>query len=132
MNGKKSKQVIDKAKDKGVCPPPNAAKAQVLPPALSDGVIKGPSNLETIGDVIREQQRLYKMVFSGDIALNDLSKLMYSLQNIIQGLKAKSEIDALEDAYIKQWQGVRIIAPEGAAIPDPMKDAIEAEVLRDD
>jgi len=117
-NNKNGKQVID-----------SSTKASILPPSLSDGVIKGPKKLESIGDIIREQQRLYKMVFNGDLALNDLSKLMYSLQNIIQGLKAKSEIDALEDAYIKQWQGVRIIAPEGAEIPDPMKHAIEGEIL---
>lgn len=120
-NGKNGDQVIETSK-----------KARILPPSADSGLVKGPKALESISDVIREQQRLYKMVFKGDLALSDLSKLMYSLQNIIQGIKAKSEIDALEDAYIKQWQGVRIIAPEGAKIPDPHDVAIEGEILGDE
>lgn len=130
MANRKTGQVIEEATKRNGSPPPKeAAEPVVLPPALSDGQVKGPKSLETIGDVIREQQRLYKMVFSGEIALNDLSKLMYSLQNMIQGMKAKSEIDALEDAYIKQWQGVKIIAPAGEKIPDPMEQAIEGEII---
>ena len=118
-NGKNNGQVVE-----------SSAKAEVLPPSLSDGKVKGPSKLETIGDVIAEQQRLYKMVYKGEIALNDLSKLMYCLQNMIQGIKAKSEIDELENAYSKQWQGVRIIAPAGSPPPpDLMQQAIEGEVL---
>lgn len=133
MANKKTGQIVDKAtKANGSPPPQNPAKHDVLPPAADSGLVKGPKALETISDVIREQQRLYKMVFTGDLALSDLSKLMYSLQNIIQGIKAKSEIDALEDAYIKQWQGVRIIAPEGEAIPDPHTMAIEGEILHDE
>lgn len=107
-----------------------SAKAQILPPSADSGLVKAPKAFETIGDVIREQQRLYKMVFAGELALNDLTKLMYALQQIIQGFKAKSEIDALEDAYIKQWQGVRIIAPPDEPLPqDPHDRAIEGEFL---
>ena len=120
-NGKNSDQVIDEP-----------AKSEVLPPSADSGKIKPPKALVTIGDVIKEQQRLYDMVFRGEMALSDLTKLMYALQQMIQGLKAKSEIDALEDAYIKQWQGVRIIAPPGEAPPpDIMQQAIEAEVVHD-
>lgn len=107
-------------------------KGDLCPPDIGSGAIAGPKAFTTIGHVISEQQRLYKMVFTGELALSDLTKLMYALQQIIQGLKAKSEIDALEDAYIKQWQGVRIIAPEGDPIPDPHTLAIEGEVLHDE
>lgn len=105
---------------------------EVCPPCLSQGMVKPPTSFSTIGDVIKEQQRLYKLVFTGELALSDLTKLMYALSQVIQGIKAKSEIDALEDAYIKQWQGVRIIAPEGEAIPDPHTMAIEGEVHADE
>lgn len=130
MSNKKTGQVIEKAKANGNSPPAHPAKGDLLPPAADSGEVKGPKKFETIGDVIREQQRLYKLVFKGELALSDLTKLMYALQQVIQGMKAKSEIDALEDAYIKQWQGVRIIAPPGEAPPkDLMDQAIEAEVI---
>lgn len=102
---------------------------EVVPPSLGSGVVQGPEVFETMGDVIKEQKRLYQLVFTGAIAVTDLTKLMYALNQIIQGIKAKSEIDALEDAYIKQWQGVRIIAPPGEEIPDAMTQAIESEVI---
>jgi hypothetical protein len=103
---------------------------ELCPPSMGSGVIPGPRAFSSIGHVIEEQQRLYKMVFKGELALSDLTKLMYALQQIIQGFKAKSEIDALEDAYIKQWQGVRIIAPPDELLPqDPHDRAIEGEFL---
>ena len=132
MPNKKAGQVIEKAKANGDSPPAEPAKHDILPPAADSGTVKGPKKFETIGDVIREQQRLYKLVFKGELALSDLTKLIYALGQMIQGIKAKSEIDALEDAYIKQWQGVRIIAPEDhEPIPDPHDVAIEGEVLSD-
>lgn len=105
-------------------------KGELVPPALGEkGSVQAPKKFDTIGDVIAEQMRLYKEVFRGTIAINDLSKLMYSLSQIIQGLKAKSEIDALEDAYNQQWMGVRIIAP--ADYHDPVKEQIEARFLEE-
>ncbi|MCG8345373.1 MAG: hypothetical protein MI685_09495 [Chlorobiales bacterium] len=114
----KIKQALDKQ-----------GKGDLCPPCLSQGKVKPPKAFTTIGDVIKEQKRLYKLVFTGDLALSDMTKLIYALQQIIQGIKAKSEIDALEDAYIKQWQGVRIVAPEGEAIPDEMQKAIEGVIV---
>lgn len=106
------------------------AEGELCPPSLSSGTVKKARKFETIGDVINEQKRLYLMVFDGELALSELTKLMYALQQIIQGFKAKSEMDALEDAYIKQWQGVKIIAPEGEPLPkDPHDQAIEGEVI---
>ena len=107
-------------------------KQELCPPRLGSGLVAGPKAFKTIGHVISEQQRLYKLVFTGELALSDLTKLMYSLQQIIQGLKAKSEIDALEDAYIKQWRGVNIIAPPGEEMPDPHEMAIEGEIMEDE
>lgn len=108
-------------------------KGVIAPPLADSGTVKGPTKFDTIGDVIREQQRLYKMVFKGELAIGDLTKLMYALQQIITGMKAKSEMDQLEDAYSKQWQGVRIIAPPGEDVPkDPFDAAIEGGELVDE
>jgi len=103
----------------------------VDPPRADSGMIKGPSKMNSMGAIIDEQRRLYRLVFKGELALGDLTKLMYALQQIIQGIKAKSEIDELENAYTKAWTGVRIIAPTPADVPDPMQQAIEGEILRD-
>lgn len=104
-------------------------KGELCPPDIGSGTVEQPKELKTMGDIINEQMRLYKLVFAGKLAITDYTKLMYGLQHIIQGFKAKSEMDALEDAYIKQWRGVEIIAPQAEVEKDPMDLVIEAEVV---
>lgn len=111
-----------------------AAQDQTLiPPSLDEGGITGPKKrISTLGDIAKEQDRLYGLVFEGKLHISDFTKLMYGLGQMSSVLKNKAELDALEDAYIKQWQGVRIIAPAGEDIPDAMKAAIEGEVLSEE
>lgn len=106
------------------------ADGQLIPPPLSSGIVPKPDKkLSTLGDIQNEQNRLYELVFEGMMAITDYTKLMYGLMQMTNTLKNKAELDALEDAYIKQWQGVRIIAPEGESVPDPFNEAIEGEIL---
>lgn len=106
---------------------------ELTPPSLGSGLVRKPRHFETIGDVIDEQRRLYKLVFTGELAVSDLTKLMYALTQIIQGFKAKAEMDVLNDAYVKQWSGVRFLAPAGESLPerDPHDILIEADGVID-
>lgn len=107
MSGRKLKQITD-----------NIAQIRdtPLPPRIGDGRIKPPKKLDTLADIANEQRRLYKMVLNGDLDVNDCKKLMYGLNLMVSTLKTKAKLDRLESAYIKQWCGVRIIAPPGFEI----------------
>jgi hypothetical protein len=111
----------------------NVSHGELMPPSLASGTLAGPrKKLKTLGDIQDEQNRLYELVFTGTMGISDYTKLMYGLMQMTNTLKSKAEIDALEDAYIKQWQGVRIIAPAGEPVPDLMQQAIEGEILDGD
>lgn len=108
----------------------HVADLELLPPTLSSGTIAGPGKkLNTLGDIQKEQNRIYELVYEGKMHVTDYTKLMYGLMQMTSTLKSKAELDVLEEAYIKQWQGVRIIAPEGEEIPDPHDAVIEGEIL---
>ncbi len=103
---------------------------ELIPPSLGEGGVEKPKQrIKTLGDISDEQDRLYGLVFEGMLHISDYTKLMYGLGQMSNVIKNKAELDALEDAYIKQWQGVRIIAPEGEEIPDHMQQAIEGEII---
>lgn len=108
MIGRKLKQISDNIARRGYTPSPYK---------LGDNRIKPPKKLETLRDTTNEQRRLYKLVLSGDLDISDCAKLMYGLSLMVSTLKAKAKLDRLEEAYIKQWSGVRIIAPKGETIP---------------
>ncbi|MCB1783112.1 MAG: hypothetical protein KDI13_03885 [Alphaproteobacteria bacterium] len=109
MSGKKLKQITDNITQKGYTHPPHK---------IGTGKIKPPKKLDTLADVAYEQRRLYKLVLAGDLDINDCSKLMYGLSIMVSTFKAKAKLDQLENAYIKQWSGVRIIAPPGFPISE--------------
>lgn len=108
-----------------------AGKADLCPPTLSDGIVPAPKKgvSKSLGNILEEQERLYRLLFKGMLAISDYTKMMYGLGQMSSVIKNKAELEALEDAYIKQWQGVRIVAPEGEAIPDHMAQAIEGEII---
>lgn len=108
MSGRKLKQITDNLIQKEHTHPP---------PKLGDGKIKPPQKLETLSDIANEQRRLYKLVLKGALDINECTKLMYGLNLMVSTLKAKAKLDQLENAYIKQWSGVRIIAPSGLEVP---------------
>ncbi len=107
-------------------------KGELCPPEIGFGRVPMPKPMNSIDDILEEQLRCYALVFEGKLAIGDYTKLMYGLTQYIQGIKAKIEFDVLDEAYTKQWQGVRIIAPSDASVPDPMQQAIEGEILRDE
>lgn len=106
------------------------AGGELIPPSVGSGLIVRPEKgIRTLGDIAEEQDRLYGLVFDGKLHISDYTKLMYGLGQMSNVMKSKAELDALEDAYIKQWQGVRIIAPAGEEIPDAMGQAIEGAII---
>lgn len=107
MSGKKLKQITDNIIQKGY----------THPPSITNGKIKPPKKLDTLADITNEQRRLYKLVLAGDLDVRDCSKLMYGLSLMVSTLKTKAKLDQLEQAYTKQWNGVRIIAPPDEPIP---------------
>lgn len=119
----KAKELAKEAKNRNA--------KELIPPSLgSGGVQGGRSDLKTFTGIAKEQERLYELVFAGKLHISDFTKLMYGLGQISAVLKSKAELDALEDAYSKQWQGVRIIAPEGVEVPqDPHETVIEGEII---
>ena len=109
MSGRKLKQITDKLAQRRYTHPP---------PKLGDDRIKPPQKLTTLSDIANEQRRLYKLVLRGDLDINDCTKLMYGLSQMVSTLKARAKLDQLKDAYIKQWNGVRIIVPPGFSTPE--------------
>lgn len=103
MSGRKLKQITDNLAQRGYTHPPLK---------LGNGKIKPPKKLDNLTDIANEQRRLYKLVLRGDLDINDCTKLMYGLNQMISTLKAQAKLDQLEHAYEQQWCGVRIIAPK--------------------
>lgn len=99
----------------------------IITPDVS--TIPNPKRFGSIADIFEEMQRVYRMVFEGKIHISDMTKMLYALNQMVQSVKAQKEIDTMEDAYAKQWQGVRIIAPSDK---DAGEALIEAEALRDE
>lgn len=86
-------------------------ESQALVPMLHTGNVQGPETrqLETVGDMRREMQRVYRMVFRGELMLDEATRLIYILQNMIQAIKTENELNTLNDAYKKAWGGVAIL-----------------------
>lgn len=90
------------------------AKQDYLPPEIHDAKLPVPGSLATVGDIRAEMERIYKMVFRGEIMLADATRLAYYLDRMIQAIKTETELNTIAAAYAKAWGGVAIITDEEA------------------
>lgn len=81
----------------------------VLPPEIHHANLPAPTSLDTVLDIKNEMSRIYKLVFKGQIALADATRLAYYLDKMIQAIKTQAELDVVQAAYAKAWGGVNVI-----------------------
>lgn len=93
-----------------------AKKDSPPPPALHTAGLRPPSELETVKDIREEMARIYKMVFKGQVALADATRLAYYLDRMIQAIKTEVELNTIQAAYAKAWGGVMIITDDEEVI----------------
>ena len=89
-------------------------KQQASLPSLHNGNIETPNrtSLDDVRGIRNEMTRVYRLVFQGKIMLEEATRLVYILREMIQAIKAETELDTLAKAYSKAWGGVAIITDD--------------------
>lgn len=96
-------------------------RGQVMAPLelhLADFERPDPEAISTVAGIRNEMTKVYRLVCAGKIRMEDATKLVYMLKEMVQVAKAEAELGALNDAYVKQWAGVQIIRPDEEVADD--------------
>ncbi len=100
---KKIKSIADKALETL-----QPIEGDLVSTPLTKGELQTPHRVQTLQDIRREIERVYRMVYKGKLHVSEATKLVYILDKLNKSLETEATVKELNKQYATAWNGVNI------------------------